>query len=118
MEKEGMTEGHYALIFKTPRNNIGIDYQIFERLRDRSEHLHENYDKGSFDYAETMDDIKLQMDKTGFEPCYWFIVNKRLILYILWYFILILIFILIWHNLNLFWKKEKEIKDEYVGSYY
>ena len=99
MEREGMTEGHYAIIFKTPRNNIGIDYQIFERLRDRSEHLHANYDKGSFDYAETMDDIKMQMGKTGFSPTFWFIYNKRLIIYLLWCIILPLIIISVIYNL-------------------
>lgn len=98
MKKEGMTEGHYAIIFKTPRNNIGIDYQIFERLRDRSEHLHANYDKGSFDYAETMDDVKMQMGKTGFSPTFWFIFNKMLIIYILWWIIFPLIIISVIYN--------------------
>ncbi len=120
MKEEGMTKGHYALIFKTPRNNIGIDYEIFTRLEDRSRHLYENYDKGSFDYAETMDDIKMQMGKTGFNPSYWYVYNRLLVLYVLHIINLFLIFISAAYNsYKEFKTDEEEFKiDNAEDSYY
>ena len=85
MEKRGMTQGHYAIIFKNPHNDIALDLEVFKSLKDRCKEI-EKYPKGSMHYAESLEDIRRQMDKTDFNPYYWVLVNKyklRIIAFIL-----------------------------------
>jgi hypothetical protein len=76
MRKMGMTEGHYALVFKNPHNNVALDIQVFENLRSRCLEV-AKYPKGSMDYAESLEDIRRQMDKTDFDPWWWMMVNRH-----------------------------------------
>ncbi len=75
MEKLGMTKGHYALLIKTPHNDISLDYQVFKNLMRRCYEI-KKYSKGSMDYAESLKDIRQQMEKTGFSPVYWYFIHK------------------------------------------
>jgi len=36
----------------------------------------QKYPKGSMDYAESLEDIRRQMDKTDFDPCWWYMCNR------------------------------------------
>jgi hypothetical protein len=82
MKKAGMTQGHYALIFKGPANDVAVDLQVFENLIDRCKAV-ENYPEGSMDYAESLEDIRRQMVKTGFDPYHWFLFNRYLPFFLL-----------------------------------
>lgn len=74
MDKWDMKEGHYALFIKNPENDIVVDREIFDALRARLAKVQE-YNMGSMDYAESLEDIRRQMDKTGFSPGYWYWAN-------------------------------------------
>ena len=76
MGEKGMTKGHYALIFKNAHNDVALDLQVFKALRDRCLEVAKKYDKGSVDYAMTLQDIRNQMDKTDFSPVKWWLCNK------------------------------------------
>ena len=75
MERIGMTHGHYALIFKSPHNDVSLDRQVFTALRERCLEV-QKYPKGSMDYAESLEDIRRQMDKTDFDPWWWYMCNR------------------------------------------
>jgi len=74
MERLGMTQGHYALIFKNPHNDVSLDYEVFKSLKERCLEV-QKYPKGSMDYAESLEDIRRQMDKTDFDPWWWYMCN-------------------------------------------
>lgn len=84
MENRGMTDGHYALFWKNPHNDMALDIEVFKALKERC-HEVEKYPKGSMDYAESLEDIRRQMDKTGFDPTWWWVVNKAIWIY--WFII-------------------------------
>jgi len=109
MKKVGMTQGHYALIFKGPGNDVAIDLQVFENLIVRCRAV-ENYPKGSMDYAESLEDIRRQMDKTGFEPYYWLLYNRYLPFFLLIIISPILIVI------SIFWWLAEEPMEEHIHA--
>ncbi len=74
MRDKNMTHGHYALFFKTPHNDVALDYRVFETLKKRCVEV-QNYPKGSMDYATSLQDIRNQMDKTDFHPGLWYFYN-------------------------------------------
>jgi len=74
MEARGMTHGHYALVFKNPHNDAALDYEVFKSLKQRCLEV-QKYPKGSMDYAESLEDIRRQMDKTDFNPWWWYMCN-------------------------------------------
>lgn len=110
MEKEGMTQGHYALIFKNPHNNIALDLQVFENLRVRCLEV-EKYPQGSMDYAESLEDIRRQMDHTDFNPWWWWMVNRAnvftwaLVTSFIWFFAIFLGIWLIGEELSSYLRK-------------
>ena len=75
MREKGMARGHYALVFKTPHNDIALDIKVFEGLRERCREV-ERYPRGSMDYAMSLADIRRQMDKTDFNPFWWWMVQR------------------------------------------
>jgi len=57
MEDWGYTEGHYALIFKTPWNDAELDYRAVNQAISRTEMIME-MDKMSPEYQTGMDDVR------------------------------------------------------------
>jgi len=75
MRDNHMTQGHYALFFKNPHNDVALDYSVFETLKERCIEV-QKHPKGSMDYATSLQDIRKQMDKTDFNPWLWFLYNS------------------------------------------
>ena len=57
MEDRGMTHGHAALVFKTPKNDLALTYESFNRILERLNSL-EGVEKNSATYQVALDDIR------------------------------------------------------------
>lgn len=57
MEAVGMTKGHTALIFKNPRNDVGLNYKAVKRMIERLEGVKDLPRDGTA-YQTAMDDIR------------------------------------------------------------
>jgi len=75
MDRLGITEGHYAFIFKNPNNDIAVDRAILVEIRDRAVFVGK-YDKGSMDYAESLKDIRTQFGGIQANFWYWYMANR------------------------------------------
>lgn len=84
MENTGLNKGYHALIFKTPDNDMTVEYEIIKGLRDRAIKISETYDVGSVDYAASLIDIRSQMEKLKFSPAYGWMVKHYS--WVLWLF--------------------------------
>lgn len=98
MEKWGMTKGHYALIFKTPWNDAGLDYIALTRAIERVKRLI-GMDKSSVAYQTGMDDVRgiireLEMDVFYFwalhTPLLWGFVVRWIAI---WSWLVVLVYI-------------------------
>jgi len=76
MDRLGIAEGHYALVFKNSNNDISVDKTILAKLRDKALFLSKTYDKGSMDYAESMADMRKQFEGIQTWFWYWCLVNR------------------------------------------
>jgi len=102
MDKWNMHKGHYAVFFKAPDNDVAVDYEVFSALKNRAKEI-QKFDKGSMDYAESLEDIRRQAQQTSFNPTTWYIISKcgRLAtLYIYFGWIVGVVFILIYLGLK------------------
>lgn len=57
MEKYDMTKGHFALIFKTPANDLALHYKTVNRLLERLDSI-KNIPKSETAYQVALDDIR------------------------------------------------------------
>lgn len=57
MERHGMTQGHFVLIFKTPANDLALHFKTISRILDRL-HSIKDIPKNETAYQVALDDIR------------------------------------------------------------
>ena len=57
LEERGWTEGHAALLFKTPKNDLALNYQSINKILERLHSL-ESVERNSTTYQVALDDIR------------------------------------------------------------
>lgn len=70
MEERDMTSGHAALIFKSPTNDIGQDYQALLAVRERAQLL-AGLDRTSPAYNSGLDDLRGTLREINIEAWYY-----------------------------------------------
>lgn len=64
------TEGHCALIFKKPSNDLSAQYQILKNIRTRLERTN-TFSKTSVEYQSAVDDIRGTIREVPYLHCWW-----------------------------------------------
>lgn len=77
MERYGMTSGYSATIFKTPENNMALDYQAVVDLKERAERL-STADEASTEYNVALDDIRDTVRELTIDAIYWWLIRNPL----------------------------------------
>ncbi len=77
MERYNMTYGHAALIFHTPDNDVGLDYEALGDLQSRAERIAE-YGKGSTEYQVALDDMRGTLREIDVDADYFTIIHSPL----------------------------------------
>jgi len=77
MKKNGMTSGHYALIFKHPWNDISRDLKAVNRAIERLDKI-KRMNRNSVEYQTGMDDVRGIIRELKLQPTCWWLVNKAL----------------------------------------
>lgn len=92
MERYRITQGSAAMIFKTPLNDVGLNYQALKDLRDRAT-LIAKLKKDSVEYQTGLDDIRGTLREIDVHALYykiwhnfafWIVIADVIIFIILW----------------------------------
>lgn len=71
MEKRGMTEGHAALIFKTPKNDMTLIFKTVVRINERLASI-EKLPQSETTYQVALDDLRGTLRELNLETRGWF----------------------------------------------
>jgi len=77
MERYGMTSGYSATIFKTPGNDMALNYQAVVDLKERAESL-STVDQASVEYNVALDDMRGTIRELYIEAIYWWLIRNPL----------------------------------------
>jgi hypothetical protein len=91
MERRGITQGHAALVFKTPQNDVGLDYQAVTALRDRARNL-SDADPTSVEYNVALDDMRGTVREIEIEAYYHAAIRNPMA----WISLILWIILVIW----------------------
>lgn len=77
MESRGMTQGHAAIILKTPINDTGLDYKAIKDIRDRAKGL-SNEPETSVAYSTGLKDMRDTLGTIQIDGYYWYRIRNPL----------------------------------------
>ena len=82
MENYGMTEGHAAIIFKRPENDMTMIYESVVRIKNQAEKL-KGLDRNSEAYYQGFDDIRGRLRELNLHAPYFYLIHDAVYMLIL-----------------------------------
>lgn len=71
-----LTTGYHALVYKTPDNDMAVEYEIIEGCAQRALEI-QKYPVGSMDYAKSLDDVRQQLRAVNIGPTYGYLIKHN-----------------------------------------
>jgi len=75
MERYGVTQGHAALIFHSPENDVALDYEALRDLRDRASGI-STLDRLSVEYQTALDDMRGTLREITVDAWYYALIRQ------------------------------------------
>lgn len=93
MDRMGVRQGHAALIFKTPENDVALDYEALADLRDRARSISE-LDSTSVEYQTALDDMRGTLREIVVDAYYYALIRNPFLWIdiVLWIIVIVLFF--------------------------